>query len=136
MLFRSRILHKKLNYELAIYTMDVKNKFVVPSYYVPGSTTTTYTKTMNAGKGRHQGVELSLNYNYDLPAGASSVEPNVCGRARGLPSAPHQRWVSAPGAARRGRGGSSVAGTLLAESTAFPDGPDSPRAARRAGSWG
>ncbi|HSC38150.1 MAG TPA: TonB-dependent receptor [Chitinophagaceae bacterium] len=67
---KGRLLKKRLSYELAVYTMDIKNKFVVPSYYVPGSTTTTYTKTMNAGKARHKGLELALNYNYDLPAGS------------------------------------------------------------------
>jgi len=76
---KGRILHKKLNYELAIYTMDVKEQICGAQLLCAGSTTTTYTKTMNAGKGRHQGVELSLNYNYDLPAGAfiSLVRPFV-----------------------------------------------------------
>jgi len=66
---KGRLFKKRLSYELAVYTMDIKNKFVVPSYYVPGSTITTYTKTVNAGKARHRGAELSLNYAYDLPAG-------------------------------------------------------------------
>jgi len=56
--------------------MDVKNKFVVPSYYVP-AVYDHYLYQNDERRKAAQGVELSLNYNYDLPAGAfiSLVRP-------------------------------------------------------------
>lgn len=60
---KGSVFKNQLNYDIALYTMDVTNKLVT-EYPV-----STYSITYNAGKVRHQGLELSLSYAKQLNGG-------------------------------------------------------------------
>jgi iron complex outermembrane receptor protein len=75
---KGELLKKALNYELAIYQMDVKDKLVSQSFPAVGMTP-AYSITTNAGKVRYRGVEAKISYAYvpEKPKFISLVRPFV-----------------------------------------------------------
>ena len=57
---KGSLLHKNLSYDIAIFRMDVQDKLVVQF------PTAAYSITTNAGKVKHQGVELSTSYAWNI----------------------------------------------------------------------
>jgi iron complex outermembrane receptor protein len=75
---KGSLLSRRLNYQLALFSMDVTNKLVSENYAASG-TTPAYTATVNAGDVKYQGAEFSASYNYvkDSAATISLVRPFV-----------------------------------------------------------
>ena len=57
------LFNKTLNYEVAAYLMDVKNKLVTQNFVASGSTP-AYSITTNAGHVRYEGIEAKVSYAY------------------------------------------------------------------------
>jgi iron complex outermembrane receptor protein len=75
---KGNLLSKRLNYELALFSMDVTNKLVSENFAASG-TTPAYTATVNAGDVKYQGAELTVSYNYvkDSSAAITLVRPFI-----------------------------------------------------------
>ena len=57
---KGNVLNHALNYELALYTMNVTDKLVPQNY-------PSYTLYVNAGKVRYNGLETQVSYNWWIP---------------------------------------------------------------------
>ena len=65
------LLKKALNYEIAIYQMDVKDKLVSQTFPAANGVP-AYTITTNAGKVRYRGVEAKISYSY-VPVNSKGI---------------------------------------------------------------
>lgn len=59
---KGSLLNKKLSYQLALFNLNVTDKLTTQAVVEPGTGTILYSYSVNAGKQKNKGVEVSLNY--------------------------------------------------------------------------